>query len=103
MPRLIAAATLVLALLAGTPALAISVKDYNAKAIPERVKIAGDFVEKTTADIGRTNPQLMQAIRDWFAKGDGAQKVELELGALDLLAEKGKSRSLENSGRGRDR
>jgi hypothetical protein len=32
----------------------------------------------------------MQDIRDWFAKGEGPQKLFTEIGALDLLAEKGK-------------
>jgi hypothetical protein len=86
----IASAIFALIVLAGAPARAVSVQDYNAKPIPDRVRLVDDFIEKMTADIGRTNPQLMQDIRDWFAKGNGDEKLETELGALDLLSEKGK-------------
>ena len=50
------------------PAQAMSVKDFEAKPASEQGPIVTDFIEKMAADIGKTNPKLMQDIRDWFSR-----------------------------------
>lgn len=76
----------------------MSVRDYEALPIHQQSVYSGDFIEKMTADIGRTNPRLMQDIRDWFSDTppgkrfpEGIEKLSLELGALHILARKGKA------------
>jgi hypothetical protein len=57
-----------------------------------------DFVEHMTADIGRSNPDLAQEIRDYFTVkhagkpvSDGVERVVVELAALDKTAKTGKA------------
>jgi|SRR5579883_568328 len=85
-------AILLLVLFSPAFAHAMSVKDYMALPIHDQSVYSGNFIEKMTADIGRTNPKLMQDIRDWFAKTDeGAHNLSIELLALESLAKKGKA------------
>ena len=75
----------------------MSVKDFEALPIHEQSVYSGDFIDKMTADLGRTNPKLMQDIRDWFAHTppgqrttEGIHKLAVELYALELLEKDGK-------------
>jgi hypothetical protein len=86
-----------LALTLVASAQAISVKDFEAKPASEQGPIVTDFIEKMTADIGKTNPKLMQDIRDWFSHkregwptSEGLEKLSAELIALDDVAKEGK-------------
>jgi len=87
---------LALALIA--PAQAMSVKEFEAKPASQQGPIVTDFIEKMTADIGKTNPRMMQDIRDWFSKtadgkptSEGMWKLAVELSALDEVAKEGKA------------
>ena len=86
-----------LALATMAPAQALSVKEFEAKPDSEQGPIVTDFIEKMTADIGKTNPKLMQNIRDWFSRkpegwriSEGFAKLSGELIALDEVAKEGK-------------
>lgn len=79
------------------PARAMSVRDFEAKPASERGPIVTDFIEKMTADIGKTNPKMMQDIRAWFSRpaggkptSEGMWKLGVELSALDDVAKEGK-------------
>lgn len=80
------------------PASALSVHDWETlKSEHERTAYIGDFVEKFTAEIGKKNPSLCQAIRDWFivkpagwSTSQGAEKLEVEMATLDAVAKEGK-------------
>jgi soluble cytochrome b562 len=78
-------------------AQAMSLKDFNAKPAHDQSVYVVDFIEKMTADIGAKNPQLMQAIRDWFSHkqegkpfSEGLEKLYTELGGLEIMARDGK-------------
>jgi|CZKX01.1.fsa_nt_gi hypothetical protein len=95
--RTIAVAGL-LALALIVPAQAMSVKAFEAKPASEQGPIVTDFIEKMTADIGKTDPKLMQDIRDWFSRkrdgwptSEGLEKLSAELIALDEVAKEGKA------------
>ena len=49
-------------------ASAMSLTDFNAKPSHDRAVYVVDFVEKTTANLYRKNPQMAQQIRDWFSQ-----------------------------------
>jgi hypothetical protein len=79
------------------PAQAMSVKEFETKSASEQGPIVTDFIEKMTADIGKTNTQLMQDIRGWFSHkvedkpvSEGMWKLAVELSALDDVAKEGK-------------
>jgi hypothetical protein len=81
-----------------TPAFAKSVKDFEAMPTADQSKYVVDFIEKMTADIGKTNPQLAQQMRDYFANREpgkafssGIDRVSIELTALDRVAKEGKA------------
>ena len=80
------------------PAAAKSVKDFEAMPAADQSKYLADFVEKMSADLGRTNPKLEQDIRDYFVKkqpgkpvSDGVEKVSVELSIVDMRAKDGKA------------
>jgi hypothetical protein len=80
------------------PARAMSLTDFEAKAPHDRATYVVDFVEKSTAGLYEKNPQMGQAIRDWFSKvqdgkpfSEGIEKLGIELTALDLLGREGKA------------
>src|ERR1039458_9909165 len=86
---------LLIALLLVASAKAETVRAFEARPVPDQAKYVTAFIEKMTADIGKANPNLMQAIRDWFAKGEpvseGMRKLSAELAALDEVAKEGKA------------
>ena len=78
-------------------AQAMSLKDFNTKPTHDRSVYVVDFIEKMTGDLGAKNPQLAQDIRDWFSRKQegkpfsaGLEKLYVELGALESLAQDGK-------------
>ena len=78
-------------------AQAMSLKDFNTKRTHDRSVYVVDFIEKMTGDLGANNPQLAQDIRDWFSRKQdgkpfsaGLERVYVELGALESLAQEGK-------------
>jgi len=80
------------------PMQAMSLKDFNAKAPAEQSSYVASFIEKMSGDLGAKNPELGQAIRDWFTKkaagkpvSEGMEKLYVELTALELQARDGKA------------
>jgi soluble cytochrome b562 len=78
-------------------AQAMSLKDFNTKPTHDQSVYVVDFIEKMTADLGAKNPQLGQDIRDWFSRkqegkpfSEGLERLYVELGALEILAQDGK-------------
>ena len=78
-------------------AQAMSLKDFNTKPTHDRSVYVVDFIEKMTGDLGAKNPQLAQDIRAWFSQKQdgkpfsaGLEKLYVELGALESLAQEGK-------------
>ena len=78
-------------------AQAMSLKDFNTKPTHDRSVYVVDFIEKMTGDLGVKNPQLAQDIRAWFSQKQdgkpfsaGLEKLYVELGALESLAQDGK-------------
>jgi soluble cytochrome b562 len=78
-------------------AQAMSLKDFNAKPSHDQSVYVVDFIEKMTADLAVKNPQLSQAIRDWFSRkqdgkpfSEGLEKLYAELGGLEILSRDGK-------------
>jgi soluble cytochrome b562 len=78
-------------------AQAMSLKDFNTKPTHDQSVYVVDFIEKMTGDLGAKNPQLGQAIRDWFSHkqegkpfSEGLERLYVELGALEILAHDGK-------------
>jgi hypothetical protein len=95
MRLVIAALTLVFVMF---PARAMSLSEFNGKASKERAVYVVDFVEKSTAGLYEKNPQMAQAIRDWFSQlqqgkpySAGLEKLYVELTALELLGKEGKA------------
>ena len=86
---------LLIALLLVASSHAETVRAFEARPVPDQAKYVTAFIEKMTADIGKANPNLMQAIRDWFAKGEpvseGMRKLSAELAALDEVAKEGRA------------
>ena len=79
-------------------AQAMSLKDFNTKPTHDQSVYVVNFIEKSTADLYAKNPNMAQAIRDWFSKvqdgkpfSDGIEKLGVELTALDLLSREGKT------------
>lgn len=79
------------------PALAITIKDFDAKPTSEQSAFVAGFIEKMTSDLGSKNPQMAQSIRDWFARktdarpaSEGLERLVVELAALESLARAGK-------------
>lgn len=90
-------ALLTLLLLAGSPAFALSVKDYEAKSSRDKITVLADFVDKMTGDLRASNPQLSKNIHDYFFVTPAGEKfaeglfnLEAELSALDRAAKEGK-------------
>lgn len=54
--------------LCAAPAYAMSVKDWEALPDARQAAYIGDFIEKMTADIGTSNPDMSQAIRHYFSE-----------------------------------
>jgi hypothetical protein len=80
------------------PARAMSLTEFEAKPTHDRATYVVDFVEKSTAGLYEKNPQMAQAIRNWFSKvqdgkpfSEGIEKLGVELTALDLLGKEGKA------------
>lgn len=78
-------------------ARSMSVKDYLALSADQQSTYSGDFIAKFTAEVGQTNPKLMQQIRDWFVKvppgkhfPEGMTNFNLELWVLQDLSKEGK-------------
>jgi hypothetical protein len=85
-------------LLAFVPAMAKSVKDFEAMPSADQSAYMIAFVERMTNDIGRDNPKLAQEIRDYFARkqqgkpaSEGIERLLVELTALDREAKEGKA------------
>ena len=85
---------LLIALLLVASAHAETVRAFESRSDADQAKYVSGFIEKMTTDIGKANPNLMQAIRD-FAKGEpvseGMRKLSAELAALDEVAKEGKA------------
>lgn len=95
--RLYSVMRLFLAFFVMMTAQAMSLKDFNAKPAHDQSVYVVDFIEKMTADLGAKNPQLAQDIRDWFSRKQdgkpysaGLERLYVELGALETLAQDGK-------------
>src|SRR5690348_11950944 len=80
------------------PARAMSLTEFEAKPAHDQSVYVVNFIEKSTADLYATNPNMAQAIRDWFSKvqdgkpfSEGIEKLGVELTALDLLSREGKT------------
>src|ERR1700721_1118986 len=89
---------LLIALLLIATAQAETVRVFEARSDADRASYVSGFIEKMTADIGKTTPRLMQAIRDWFTVkpegqpvSEGVRKFSAELAALDEVAKEGKA------------
>jgi hypothetical protein len=86
-----------LAFLALIPIQAMSLKDFDAKPDHDQAVYVVNFIETMTNDLGAKNPQLAQAIRNWFSQkaegkptSAGMERLYVELGALESLAHDGK-------------
>src|SRR5579871_5203630 len=95
--RLYSVMKLFLAFFVVMTAQAMSLKDFNTKPTHDQSVYVVDFIEKMTADLGVKNPQLGQAIRDWFSRkqegkpfSEGLERLYTELGGLEILARDGK-------------
>jgi soluble cytochrome b562 len=84
-------------LLAGH-AQATTVKDFEAKTASQQGALVADFVDKMTTGLGVQNPQLAQAIRDYFSQTqagkhlpDGIERLAVEMTTVDDLAKEGKA------------
>ena len=71
---------------------------FDALPTAEQSKYVVDFIEKMTADIGKSNPQLAQQMRNYFANREpgkpfssGIDRVSIELTGLDRVAKEGKA------------
>lgn len=89
---------LLIALLLVASAQAETVRVFEARSDADQAKYVSGFIEKMTADIGKTNPTLMQAIRDWFTVkpagqpvSEGVRKFSAERAALDEVAKEGRA------------
>ena len=89
---------LMIALLMLATAQAETVRTFEARPVAEQANVVSGFIEKMTADICKTNPKLMQAIRGWFTVkpegqpvSDGVRKFSAELAALDEVAKEGRA------------
>ena len=85
-------------LLACAFAGATTVSDYERKPINERSAIVSAFIDKMTTDLHAQNPQMATDIRVWFTEkqagkplSEGAERLIIELGALDLRAKDGRA------------
>lgn len=79
-------------------ASAKSGQDFEAMAPADQSAYVITFLEKMTSDLGQTNPQLAQDIKDYFVRkqpgkpfSEGLEKVSVELFALDNMAKQGKA------------
>lgn len=88
---------LTLLLLTGTPAFAVSVKDFEAKSPHDQVTIMADYLDRMTGDLRGNNPQLAHKIHDFFwvvpageRFTEGELNFQAELVALDRAAKEGK-------------
>jgi hypothetical protein len=89
---------LLIALVLIATARAETVRVFEARSDADRASYVSGFIEKMTTDIGKTNPRLMQAIRDWFTVkpegqpvSEGVRKFSAELSALDEVAKEGRA------------
>ena len=80
------------------PARAMSLTEFESKPAHDQSVYVVNFIEKSTADLYAKNPNMAQAIRDWFSKvqdgkpfSEGIEKLGVELTALDLLSREGKT------------
>jgi hypothetical protein len=85
-------------LLACVPAMAKSVKDFEAMPSADQSAYMIAFVDKMTDDLGRDNPKLAQDIRDYFAHkqpgkpaSEGIEKLFVELAVVERRAKEGKA------------
>jgi hypothetical protein len=88
---------LTLLLLAGTPAFAVSVKDYEAKSAHDQVAVMAEYLDRMTGDLHARDPQLSKNIHDFFwvvpageKFTEGELRLQAELIALDRAAKEGK-------------
>jgi hypothetical protein len=83
--------------LCAAPAYAMSVQDWEALPSAQQSSYIGDYIEKMTADIGTSNPDMAQAIRNYFSEAngkpvsEGAETLYVELTALDNRAKDGRA------------
>jgi hypothetical protein len=80
------------------PMQAMSLKDFNAQSGKDQAVYVVNFIEKMTNDLSAKNPQVAQAIRDWFGKraagkpgSEGMERLYVELAALEIQAKEGKA------------
>jgi hypothetical protein len=82
--------------LCAAPVYAMSVRDWEVLPDARQSAYIVDYIEKMTADIGTTNPDMSQAIRDYFSKTDGkplpegVETLYVEIGALESRAQAGR-------------
>jgi soluble cytochrome b562 len=83
--------------LCAAPAYAMSVQDWRAEPEAQQSAYVVDFIEKMTADIGTSNPDMSRAIRHYFSEttngkpfSEGIETLYVEIGALEDRAEAGR-------------
>ena len=88
--------TLAAAVLFILPANAKNVRDFESMPQVEQADYIADFVHKMIADVGRQNPALADRIKAFFFRDQpgksfskGLEKIEIELAALDIKANRG--------------
>jgi hypothetical protein len=83
--------------LCAAPAYAMSVRDWRAEPEAQQSAYVVDFIEKMTADIGTSNPDMAQAIRNYFSEtagkplSEGVETLYVEIGALENRAKDGRA------------
>jgi soluble cytochrome b562 len=83
--------------LCAVPAHAMSVQEWRAEPEAQQSAYVVDYIEKMTADIGTSNPDMSQAIRNYFSEttngkpfSEGIETLYVEIGALENRAEAGR-------------
>jgi hypothetical protein len=78
-------------------ACALPVSEFEKKSAEEQGAWLANYIDKMTGDIGAKNPELAKSIRSWFAVkpvgkplSEGMERLNVELGALELQARAGK-------------
>ena len=72
------------------PARAMSLTEFEAKPAHDQSVYVVNFIEKSTADLYAKNPNMAQAIRDWFSKEEAgkpfSESTTLRLAISSLYA-----------------
>jgi len=79
-------------------ARATTLAAFEAQTAAQQGALVSNFVDTMTTDLGAKNPQLAQAIRDYFAKkqagkpvSEGVERLAVEMMTVDELAKEGKA------------